>query len=102
MNQPPLHSDAHDAEKHTPHGQRVVQGPLVFSLGIGMTVADGSGRAIANFEIEQIAHHAPMFNGDTLDAETTRLAKRAARRGDRGVVAGEARVRKLDLLARRP
>jgi acyl dehydratase len=45
MNQHPLHSDAHYAATHTQHGQRVVAGPLVFSIGIGMTVADVSGKA---------------------------------------------------------
>lgn len=93
MNQHPLHSDAHYAERHTQHKQRVVPGPLVFSLGIGMSVADVSGRAIANLEIEKIEHHAPTFNGDTLYAESTVLDTRESRQGDRGVVAVETRVR---------
>ncbi|HWN55279.1 MAG TPA: MaoC family dehydratase, partial [Methylomirabilota bacterium] len=46
MNQHPLHSDAHYAETYTQHKQRVVMGPLVFSMVIGMSVADVSGRAI--------------------------------------------------------
>ena len=53
MNQHPIHSDAHYAATHTQHGQRLVLGPLVFSIGIGMTVADISGKAIANLEIEK-------------------------------------------------
>src|SRR5687768_10791154 len=56
MNQHPIHSDAHYAATQTQHGQRVVLGPLVFSIGIGMTVADVSGKAIANLEIERITH----------------------------------------------
>ncbi|OLC63494.1 MAG: hypothetical protein AUH76_06235 [Candidatus Rokubacteria bacterium 13_1_40CM_4_67_11] len=75
-NQHPLHSDAHYAAQ-TQHGQRVVLGPLVFSIGIGLTVADVSGRAIANLEIEKIVHHAPT----------------ESRQGDRGVVSVETRVR---------
>jgi acyl dehydratase len=86
MNQHPLHSDAHYAETFTQHGQRVVLGPLVFSIGIGLTVADVSGRAIANLEIEKITHDHPTFNGDTLYAETRILDKRESRQGDRGVV----------------
>src|SRR5262249_53221706 len=54
MNQHPVHSDAHYAATQTQHGQRLVLGPLVFSIGIGMTVADISGKAIANLEIEKI------------------------------------------------
>ena len=86
MNQHPLHSDAHYAETFTQHGQRVVLGPLVFSIGIGLTVADISGRAIANLEIEKITHDHPTFNGDTLYAQTRILDKRESRQGDRGIV----------------
>jgi acyl dehydratase len=92
MNQHPLHSDAHYAAEHTQHGQRVVMGPLVFSIGIGMTVADISGRAIANLEIEKIVHDRPTFIGDTLYAESTVLATRESRQGDRGTVTVETRV----------
>jgi acyl dehydratase len=92
MNQHPLHSDAHYAATHTQHGQRVVLGPLVFAVGIGMTVADVSGKAIANLEIERIVHHAPTFIGDTLYAESTVLATRESRQGDRGTVSVETRV----------
>ena len=92
-NQHPLHSDAHYAATQTQHGQRVVLGPLVFSVGIGLTVSDVSGRAIANLEIEKIQHHAPTFNGDTLYSESTVLDVRESRQGDRGVVSIETRVR---------
>jgi acyl dehydratase len=92
-NQHPLHSDAHYAATRTQHGQRVVLGPLVFSVGIGLTVSEVSGRAIANLEIEKIEHHAPTFNGDTLYSESTVLDARESRQGDRGVIAVETRVR---------
>ena len=92
MNQHPLHSDAHYAATHTQHGQRVVLGPLVFSIGIGMTVADVSGKAIANLEIEKIVHEAPTFIGDSLYSESNVLAKRESSRGDRGTVSVETRV----------
>ncbi len=92
MNQHPVHSDANYAEKHTQHKQRLVLGPLVFSIGIGMTVADISGRAIANLEIERITHDRPVFIGDTLYAETTVLKLTESKRGDRGVVSVETRV----------
>jgi len=92
MNQHPLHSDAHYAATHTQHGQRVVLGPLVFSIGIGMTVADVSGKAIANLEIEKIVHEAPTFIGDTLYSESTVLSKRESSKHDRGTVSVETRV----------
>ncbi len=92
MNQHPIHSDAHYAEKFTQHKQRLVLGPLVFSIGIGMTVADVSGKAIANLEIERITHDKPTFIGDTLYAESTVLETTPSTRGDRGVVSVETRV----------
>ncbi len=92
MNQHPVHSDAHYAATQTQHGQRLVLGPLVFSIGIGMTVADVSGKAIANLEIEKITHDAPTFIGDTLYSESTVLATRESSKGDRGTVTVETRV----------
>lgn len=92
MNQHPLHIDAHYTEKYTQHGQRLVNGTLVFAVGAGMTVADVSGRAIANLDYEKITHDAPTFHGDTLYAETTVLDKKASSKGDRGVVYVETRV----------
>ena len=86
MNQHPLHSDAHYAQTHTQHKQRVVMGPLVYSVVIGMTVADVSGRAIANLEVNALKHEKPTFIGDTLYARTRVLELRESRRGDRGVV----------------
>jgi acyl dehydratase len=92
MNQHPVHSDAHYAATLSPHRQRLVLGPLVFAIGIGMTVADVSGRAIANLEIERIVHDGPVFIGDTIYAESTVLALRPSSRGDRGTVTVETRV----------
>ena len=86
MNQHPLHSDAHYAQTHTQHKQRVVLGPLVYSVVIGMTVADISGRAIANLEVNELRHEKPTFIGDTLYARSRVLALHESSRGDRGVV----------------
>ena len=93
MNQHPLHSDeAYAAE--TEFGRRVVVGPLVFSVVVGLTVADISGKAIANLAYENIDHHAPIFAGDTLYAETTVLEKRESRsRQGQGIVRVESRGR---------
>lgn len=93
MNQHPLHSDAYYAE-HTQHGQRLVNGTLVFSLAVGMTVADISGKAIANLEYESIKHLAPTWHGDTIYAETEVLDVRESQsKPDRGVIYVETRVR---------
>src|SRR5579863_235189 len=55
MNQHPLHTDEHFASK-TQHGKRLVEGPLVISLVIGMSQADTGGRALGTLEYRDIRH----------------------------------------------
>jgi acyl dehydratase len=92
MNHHPLHTDAHYAETQTQFGRNVVVGNLVYSLALGMSVPDVSGKAIANLEVESLKHAAPMFHGDTLYAETTVVdVKGSSSKPDRGVVTVETR-----------
>ena len=51
-------------------GRNVVVGPLVYSLALGMSVSDVSGKAIANLATEELKHPAPVFHGDTLFCES--------------------------------
>lgn len=89
MNHHPLHIDANYAEKTQFH-QRVVVGTLVFSIVLGMTVEDVSGKAIANLEFESVKHLAPTFHGDTIYAETTVLDKKlSTSKSDRGIITVE-------------
>lgn len=91
MNQHPVHIDENYA-RQTQHGQRLVNGTLVFSLVVGMSVADISGRAIANLEYEEIKHTAPVFHGDTIYAESKVLEARESKsKPDRGVVYVESK-----------
>ena len=90
LNQHPLHSDAAYAAT-TLHRQRLVVGTLVFSLVVGMSVADVSGRAIANLEYESVRHVGPTFHGDTLYAESRVVEKRLTSDGQRGVVTVDTR-----------
>jgi acyl dehydratase len=92
MNHHPLHTDAHYAETSTQFGRNVVVGNLVYSLALGMSVRDVSGKAIANLEVESLKHAAPMFHGDTLYAETTVIdVRESSSKPDRGVVTVETR-----------
>lgn len=92
MNHHPVHLDVEYASKQT-HGKILVVGTLVFSLGVGLTVADISGNAIANLDYEEIVHHAPVFIGDTLYATSKVLDVRESRsKPDRGVVYVETHV----------
>ena len=97
MNHHPLHLDAHYAGTATDFGRNVVVGNLIYSLLLGMSVADVSGKAIANLEVESLRHVAPTFHGDTIYGETTVLAKKeSTSKRDRGVVTVETRGYKQD------
>ena len=58
MNHHPLHINDEYA-RQSQQGQNVVVGPLVYSLALGMTVGDISGKAIANLGTEELRHTAP-------------------------------------------
>jgi len=86
MNHHPVHTNLDYAEKNQ-HGQLLVVGTLVFSLIVGMTVPDISGKAIANLGYENIEHLGPVFVGDTLYAKTQVISKRESKsKKDRGIV----------------
>jgi acyl dehydratase len=74
MNQHPLHIDENFAAG-TQHGRRLVEGPIVISLVIGMSQADIGGRALETLEYSEIRHAGPVFHGDTIYAESTIVAK---------------------------
>ncbi len=92
MNHHPVHLDQDYASK-AQHGQVLVVGTLVFSLVVGLTVADISGRAVANLAYEGVNHDAPVHIGDTIRAETEVIEMRESKsRNDRGIVYVETRA----------
>ncbi len=96
MNHHPLHINDVYAGK-SQQGRNVVVGPLVYSLALGMSVPDVSGKAIANLATEQLSHPAPVFHGDTLFVESEVLEKKESRsKPDRGTVKVHTRVRNQD------
>lgn len=96
MNHHPLHlNDVYASQSQ--QGQNVVVGPLVYSLSLGMSVSDVSGKAIANLATEELSHPAPVFHGDTLFCESEVLEVRpSASKPDRGVVRVHTRTYKQD------
>lgn len=72
MNHHPVHINIDYAKKEK-YGKILVVGPLVFSLVVGISVPDISGKAIANLEYENIVHLKPVFINDTIYARTTIL-----------------------------
>jgi acyl dehydratase len=96
MNHHPLHiNDVYAAQSQ--QGRNVVVGPLVYSLALGMSVSDVSGKAIANLATEELKHPAPVFHGDTLFVESEVLEKRESQsKPDRGTVKVHTRVHNQD------
>ena len=92
MNQHPLHIDSNFASK-SQYQEILVVGTYIFSLVVGQSVRDISGKAIANLEYESVVHNAPVFIGDTIYSETEILKKRESRsKPDRGIVCVETRA----------
>ena len=86
MNHHPVHTNMDYAEKNQ-HGRILVVGALVFSLAVGITVPDISGKAIANLGYEEVKHLNPVFVNDTIYVRTRVLEKRESKsKGDRGIV----------------
>ena len=96
MNHHPLHLNVVYAAG-SQQGRNVVVGPLVYSLALGMSVSDVSGKAIANLATEDLSHPNPVFHGDTLFCETEVLEVKPSRsKPDRGVVKVHTRVLNQD------
>jgi acyl dehydratase len=83
----PLHIDRNYAEAETEFKRNIVVGTFVYSLLLGMSVPDISGRAIANLGVSELRHLAPLFHGDTLYGSTEILSVRpSASRPNQGIL----------------
>lgn len=86
MNQHPLHFDKEYA-KHSEFGQPLVNSCLTLAIVAGMSVSDVSQKTIANLGWDKVKMPAPVFNGDTLYAESEVLAVRESKsRPTQGIV----------------
>ena len=69
------------------HGKILVNGLLVMSLVVGMSVRQTSGKAIANLIYESVTHDGPTFHGDTIYAESEVLDLIPSKtKNDRGLI----------------
>ena len=75
----PLHVDRHFAATETEFGKNIVVGTYIYSLLLGMSVPDISGRAVANLGVDELRHIAPLFHGDTLYATSEVLDVRPSK-----------------------
>jgi itaconyl-CoA hydratase len=86
MNQHPLHFDAEYAAK-SEFGKPLVNSCLTLSIVAGMSVSDVSQKTIANLGWDKVKMPAPVFNGDTLYAESEVLSIRESKsRPTQGIV----------------
>ena len=83
MNHHPVHTNV-DYAQNNQHG-KFLWCTLIFSIVVGITVPDISGKAIANLEYENIKHLAPVFIGDALYTKPL-FIKRIKSKSDRGIV----------------
>ena len=86
MNQHPLHFDEEYAMK-SEFGKPLVNSCLTLSIVAGMSVSDVSQKTIANLGWDKVKMSNPVFNGDTIYAESTVLAIRDSKsRPTQGIV----------------
>ena len=96
MNTHPLHCDAAYAAK-SEFGRLLVNSGLSLAIVLGMSVADVSGKAIANLGWSEIQLVAPVFCGDTIYAESEVLAIRESKsRPTQGIVTVATTGKKAD------
>jgi len=92
MNQHPLYLDEPYARARG-FERRPAAETFVFSLVVGMSVRDTSGKAIANLGFERVVFERRVYAGDTLRAESEVLDTReSASKTDRGMVHIETRA----------
>ena len=96
MNQHPLHFDQEYA-KHSEFGQPLVNSCLTLAIVAGMSVSDVSQKTIANLGWDKVKMPAPVFNGDTLYAESKVLDVRKSKsRPTQGIVSIKTTGKKAD------
>jgi acyl dehydratase len=96
-NNHPIHLDAHYSETATRHGKILVVSSYLFSVLLGISVADMLMKATRHLDFESLRHVAPVFHGDTIYGESTVLAKELRKEEDStGIVSFETRGYKQD------
>ncbi|MEX0695264.1 MAG: MaoC family dehydratase [Rhodospirillales bacterium] len=96
MNQHPLHFDQEYA-KQSEFGKPLVNSCLTLSIVAGMSVSDVSQKTIANLGWDKVRMPAPVFNGDTIYAESEVLAIRESKsRPTQGIVTIKTTGNKAD------
>nr|WP_026381861.1 MaoC family dehydratase [Afifella pfennigii] len=87
MNPQPLHIDRHFAE-NSEWGRPLVNSLFTLGLMIGLSVQDTTlGTTLANLGMSEVKFPHPVFQGDTIHAESEVVSRRPSRsRPDAGIV----------------
>jgi acyl dehydratase len=82
----PLHMDAEYAAK-TPFGERLVHGPLIFALAVGLVSAAGFGgdAAVAWLGADKIQMLPPVKIGDTITVVVEVIDRKPTSKPEKGV-----------------
>ena len=98
LNPQPLHIDAHFCATETEWGRPIMNSLFTLGLMIGISVNDTTlGTTIANLGMTDVIFPAPLFEGDTVRAETEVTATRASKsRLNAGLVEFRHRAFKQD------
>ncbi|MFL9826523.1 MaoC family dehydratase [Rhodoplanes sp. SY1] len=88
LNPQPLHIDRHFCENETQWGRPLMNSLFTLGLMIGMSVSDLTvGTTIANLGMTDVVFPHPLFEGDTLRAQTEVINKReSSSRPNAGIV----------------
>ena len=92
QNQHPVHIDNNYVSKVSKKEKCLVNGILVLAIAVGQSVADISGKAIANLGYDSIEHLDPTYSGDTIYSESKILGKSLTSKGDTGIIFSEIKV----------
>ena len=97
MNPAALHLDA-EYSKGTVFGERIVNSVFTLGLLVGLSVYDTTyGTTLGNLGWDEVRMPAPVFEGDTIYAQTTILSKRESKsRPNMGLVEIESTGFKQD------
>ncbi len=98
LNPQPLHIDAHFCATETEWGRPLMNSLFTLGLMIGISVNDTTvGTTIANLGMSEVVFPAPLFESDTVRAETEVIGVRGSRsRPDAGLVEFRHRAFKQD------
>jgi len=92
MNLNPVHFNQTHAA-NTEFGDCLVNGTVVFSIAVGMSVIDVSMNVTANLRYDDMRYQAPVYHGDTIFVESGVIEKRESEsRNHVGIIITELRA----------